>query len=531
MPAPVLDQAHTATHTGGTAGTVTAITAGPNRVLLLFVEVGTTGATITTSVTSSTLTWAKRSSVSNSALAFALTELWYAVAPLQLTAEVITVTTSGTMDDMALGVAAFTGCATQIFDTNTNFPANTAIVGNNTLTLSVNTDQPNTLILGFAGCNSCSLGASLTLGSGYSLVLTVANSGGSHFATMEVEKRAFTTVQTSRIVDATPTGCTGKTFVWCADAITGDLGTPNAPINLTISNPTSSSLTASWTPATGPVATSFTLQYRTSPSGAWATVTGITSTTYVANGLVPSTAYDFEVAGVNALGTGPYSAIVTGNTLSLGNFGPIPVFPTLPQGFPLKMSPLLDTIIGTTKSLREMRVAQRTVPLWDFELLFEELRDQTQNQVIYKPFTGIVQFTQLVQTWLMMYGQTNVFAFDCPWDDSRSNQQIGTGDGVTFIYTIYRTWGLGAQATLAPVGLVNQVTQVQVNGVTISPTDYTINRNKIQFVNAPGTGQAITMTFSFYYLCRFVEDEQDFEEFGKNRWTVPSIKFRSVYWP
>jgi hypothetical protein len=212
-------------------------------------------------------------------------------------------------------------------------------------------------------------------------------------------------------------------------------------------------------------------------------------------------------------------------------FGPIPIFPALPEGWPIKVSPSMDTIIGTTKSLREMRVAQRQTPLWDIEILFEELKDQTQNQLPYAPFVGYQQYEQLVQLWLSMYGQTNVFGFDCPWDDSREDQFIGNGDGATTIFTIYRTWGLGAQATLAPIGLINEVFDVQVNGVPLVESQYSVVRNKIYFNFPPASGQPITMSFSFYYLCRFVADEQDFEEFAKDRWTVPSLKFRAVYWP
>ena len=221
-------------------------------------------------------------------------------------------------------------------------------------------------------------------------------------------------------------------------------------------------------------------------------------------------------------------------------FGAIPVFPTLPESFPVKVDIVLDTIIGTTKSLREMRVAQQTFPLWDIELPFPEIRDQTQNQVPYEPFVYpqvYQEYETLVENWLMMYGQANVFAFDCPWDDSRSNQLIGTGDGVSYIFQIYRTWGLGAQATIAPVGMVNTIFEVQVNGVTVPSSHYFVNRDKICFVDAkgfiypPGAGLDITLTFSYYYLCRFTEDEQDFEEFAKNRWTVPSLKFRAVVWP
>lgn len=238
-----------------------------------------------------------------------------------------------------------------------------------------------------------------------------------------------------------------------------------------------------------------------------------------------------------ALGKTTTYLVLTPNVPAIG---PIAVFPFLPEGFPIKLSIVMDTVIGTTKSLREVRVAQQQVPLWDIEIPFEELRDKTQNQVPYQPFVypeNFIQFEELCQLWLSMYGQTNVFAFDAPWDNSRSDQFIGTGDGTSYIFPIYRTWGTGLTATLQPIGMVNEIFEVQVGGVTVPDTEYTAIRNKLYFVDAnginypPEAGLPITMTFSFYYVCRFVEDEQDFEEFAKNRWKVPSLKFRAVIWP
>lgn len=218
--------------------------------------------------------------------------------------------------------------------------------------------------------------------------------------------------------------------------------------------------------------------------------------------------------------------------------GPIPVFPLLPNGFPIKLRPTMKTTVGTVKSGREMRYPQQTnAALWEIELLFEELRDQTQNAVPFSPMAGFLQYEQLVQIWLMMYGQSNLFAFDAPWDNSRSNQLIGVGDGQSYIFTVFRTWGITPVELTEPVGMINQVIQVKVGGVTVSPSNYYTARNKIYFIDKfgaihpPGNGDNIVMTFSFYYLCQFLEDTQDFTEFSEGRWTVPSLKFRSTYWP
>lgn len=214
----------------------------------------------------------------------------------------------------------------------------------------------------------------------------------------------------------------------------------------------------------------------------------------------------------------------------------MPVFPPPPQGYPMKVSVVLDTITGTTKSLREMRASQQIYPIFDIEILYEELKDQTQNETAYAPFAGFTQYQQVLQNWLIMYGQTGVFGFDCPWDNSRSDQFIGDGDGVSWAFNMFYTFGLGAQAKLLPVGLVNQVISVELDGTTVDPSRYYITRNQIVFQptaaypNPPGSGAVITSTFSFYYLCRFVEDELSFEEFSKNRWTVQSLKMRASPW-
>jgi hypothetical protein len=218
--------------------------------------------------------------------------------------------------------------------------------------------------------------------------------------------------------------------------------------------------------------------------------------------------------------------------------GPIPVFPVLPEGFPVKVRPIFKTTIGTVKSGREVRAPNQTMSaLWEIELLFDELRDQTQNATIFQPMVGYTDFEQLVQIWLMMYGQTNVFAFDAPWDDSRANQLIGYGDGSSYIFPVYRTWGLGTAELTELVGVINQVTQVKVGGSVVPATNYYTARNKIYFIDKfgiihpPAFDAPIVMTFSFYYLCTFLADEQDFVEFSQGRWTVPSLKFRSTYWP
>lgn len=207
---------------------------------------------------------------------------------------------------------------------------------------------------------------------------------------------------------------------------------------------------------------------------------------------------------------------------------PIPIFPAVPQGFPLKWKPTFKTTIMTSSCGREVRWANQQLALHEFELLFEVLRDQTQNDILYQPLVGFTDYMKLCQHWLMMYGQFGLFYFDAPWDNSRVEQQIGVGDGATTGFVATRTFGTGVPSLTEYVGGLNDVMDVEINAVVQDPTTYTVDGNGIIFTTPPGTGLTITATYSFYYLCRFLDDKQDFEEFFKNYWTVKSLKFRSV---
>jgi uncharacterized protein (TIGR02217 family) len=206
---------------------------------------------------------------------------------------------------------------------------------------------------------------------------------------------------------------------------------------------------------------------------------------------------------------------------------PPPVFPTLPWGLPVIVTPSMASVKGRISSGRDMRAPQQQLPIWQFEINFETLRDQTQNATLGS-LAGFTDFMKLSQLFIASIGQFGQFLFDAWWDDSRADQPIGTGDGGTTSFTIVRTWGYGGLQFTEPVGWVNVMTSVQVAGVTQSPSTYSVSgSNTLIFTLAPASGAAITATFSFYYLCQFAEDQHDYSEFYKDRWTV-KIKFRSV---
>ena len=211
---------------------------------------------------------------------------------------------------------------------------------------------------------------------------------------------------------------------------------------------------------------------------------------------------------------------------------PTPVFPSNIPGltFEVHKRPTWATLEYMAISGRRTSSPQQAYPLWEFELKFDFLRDQTQNIMPYRQYAGKNEFTRISQLFLDCAGKYGQFYLDDPTDDSRMAQVIGTTDGTTQQFTMYRTWGTGANSFVEPVGGINTIYDIYLNGVVQSHSTYSIvaNTNAFTFNAPPSGGQTITADFSFYYLCQFLEDQHDYNQFMTNLWELRSLKLRSV---
>lgn len=109
-----------------------------------------------------------------------------------------------------------------------------------------------------------------------------------------------------------------------------------------------------------------------------------------------------------------------------------------------------------------------------------------------------------------MYGRAYGFRFKDWGDYELTAEQIGTGDGVTTVYPITKTYTVGANSYVRRIfkpiaaGLV-----VKVNGVTQTlTTHYTVNTTTgvITFVTPPTSTHAITVDGEFDVPVRFDTD-------------------------
>ena len=206
---------------------------------------------------------------------------------------------------------------------------------------------------------------------------------------------------------------------------------------------------------------------------------------------------------------------------------PIFMFPALPTiGWSVHWMPTFATIISTHVSGREVATPQQAYPLHEFTLTYEVLREQTANQSIYHPNSPYTELQQMAGLFMACNGQYGWFYFDYPADDSRSLASLGTGNGSTVTFTAMRAYG--PHNFSEPVGGINAIGDIYFNGVAQSPTIYSFSGNQVTFTSPPGSGVVITIDFSFYYLCRFLEDQHDYDQFMYNLFTLKTCKIRSV---
>jgi Conserved hypothetical protein 2217 (DUF2460). len=104
-----------------------------------------------------------------------------------------------------------------------------------------------------------------------------------------------------------------------------------------------------------------------------------------------------------------------------------------------------------------------------------------------------------------------------------TNQIVGTGDGSTTSFVLTRAIGGFSE----PVSWVTAITAVTVAGAPQSGWSLT-TPNLLTLSSAPAAGASVGVSFSYGFLCRFLDDMQDFENVMSGLWQVKSLKFRSV---
>ena len=197
-----------------------------------------------------------------------------------------------------------------------------------------------------------------------------------------------------------------------------------------------------------------------------------------------------------------------------------PSFPVLPgQTWSVHKRPTFSTRVAAHVSGREVRRSTYSNTLYEFEVAFDGLASSG------FPGLGSSSLQTLLGCYLACQGQFGTFLYNDPSDSSVVGQAIGTGDGITKSFTLARSIG----GFTEPVGWVTSVGNVDLAGAAQSSSATTLaTPNTLAFASAPAAGTAISASFTYAFVCRFLDDQEDFENVMSGLWQLKSLKFRSV---
>ena len=197
------------------------------------------------------------------------------------------------------------------------------------------------------------------------------------------------------------------------------------------------------------------------------------------------------------------------------------IYPVLPGlTYNNTWTPVFSTKIHAALSGKEQRAAFWSYPRRKYTLTYEVLRTSA----------AYLELQILAGFFLARQGSFDSWLYSDPNDNSVTGQSIGTCDGTTTAFQLVRAYGAGGFSYIEPMQNINGTPIIRVAGVVkTAGVDYTINATGIvTFTSAPAASAAITADFSFYFRCRFLNDEQEFAQFNYNMWEARQVQFETL---
>lgn len=211
------------------------------------------------------------------------------------------------------------------------------------------------------------------------------------------------------------------------------------------------------------------------------------------------------------------------------------LFPTLAglSGLEVTRNYVWKTMVQDAISGKSTAVPLRTYPLLRYELVVNLLRhNQTPSELL-----------QVQGLYNALQGRGDTFLYSDPEFNTISAAQaatlgpFGVGDGSTLVFQLTATFqnsgGPGAAELIQNGNPANFSTAILYdNGSVISSANYSIGATGIVTFgagHAPAAGHVISWSGSWYYRCRFDEDEIVWKKFMTvGLWMVSKLAFTST---
>lgn len=192
------------------------------------------------------------------------------------------------------------------------------------------------------------------------------------------------------------------------------------------------------------------------------------------------------------------------------------VYPVLPGiTFPYTRAPGWRTGLQEAVSGKESTIGYRQYPKIRWELQYELLRDNVTPS----------ELKALVGLFNACHGRFDSFLYTDPDFSSVTTENFGTGNGTQTAFQLIATYqnsgGPGAPERIQNLNGSPSIFKAGVLQTIV--TNYTLGATGIvTFVSPPAGAAALTWTGSFYYRCRFDEDELVPLKFMDRWWEMPA---------
>ncbi|OTG79754.1 hypothetical protein B9T33_11495 [Acinetobacter sp. ANC 5054] len=204
------------------------------------------------------------------------------------------------------------------------------------------------------------------------------------------------------------------------------------------------------------------------------------------------------------------------------------LFPELPGlEWELSKTPIFNTKIMTSANGRELRASYQAVPKYEISMSFAFLRESK----------GRNELQQLEGFFIERRGAFDSFLFKMPEDCEYDCTFVG--DGVTKIFQLYRLMrdvkyplshvkpvggGVGAlmwdSNVRKPMWYIDDLLLQWSSGV-----DFTISKDGVLSLLSPiPKGLILRVVGTFYYRCRFADDEQQYTNFMSKLWKANKVE-------
>lgn len=190
------------------------------------------------------------------------------------------------------------------------------------------------------------------------------------------------------------------------------------------------------------------------------------------------------------------------------------LFPALPGvAWSIMRNPVWSTQVRDSASGRQYTLGKRLYPLWHFKMPFEVLRASG----------GFAEWQQMMGFINARRGRYDDWLYLDARDHTATDEVFGVGDGVNTTFQLARSLG----GFIEPVGGVDTGTAViKVAGVATGVT-FSADLSRVTFASPPADAAQLTWSGTFYFRCRFLQDEITFDQFMANLYSAKSVEFRT----